>query len=313
MCTNEQVGLVQGRLYVPHTWIDDPERCRKAGIPTDQQLYRTKPELAIEIRKTLPKEMVYDWVGGDCIYGNSLTLRQYLYDEKQAFILDVGEELGVYLTKPHVYIPAKKGIKGPNPTAFVCDDKPISLKNLIKEIPEQNWKTITHRKGTKGDLVRKATILAVHIWKPERKETSESVQLLISTEADGSEIKYSLCYTHESKIELETALYRQMQRYWIERAFQNAKQQLGLHQYQVRSWNAWYHHIALTLMALHFLLEVQQEHKEDLPLLSVPDIKLIFAKKLMNNLNSDKGIMEALFIRHLKRKKDIDRYFKAPK
>lgn len=66
-------------------------------------------------------------------------------------------------------------------------------------------------------------------------------------------------------------------------------------------------------MALHFILEIQQENKEDMPLLSVPDIKLIFAKKLMNNLNSDEGLIEALFIRHLKRKQDIDRHFKVPK
>ncbi|MDZ7936433.1 MAG: hypothetical protein U5M51_16025 [Emticicia sp.] len=88
-------------------------------------------------------------------------------------------------------------------------------------------------KGTKGNLVKRATILDVYIWKPERKENIESVQLIISTEADGSEVKrnaalYSLCYNHEGKMELKTAmlktaLYRQMQRFWRERAFQNAK------------------------------------------------------------------------------------------
>jgi SRSO17 transposase len=278
LCNNDQVGLVHGRLYLPQTWVDDKDRCNKVGIPKIEQVYRTKPELTIEILKTLPFKVVYDWVGGDCIYGNSITLRQYLYSKKQAFILDVGEELGVYLTKPQLYVPAKKGIKGANPTALVCDETPISLKKLMKDIPDENWETITHRKGTKGNLVRRTTMLDVYIWKPERKENIESVQLIISTEVDGSEVKYSLCYAYEGKMELKTALYRQMQRYWIERAFQNVKEQLGLHQYQVRSWKAWHHHIALTMMALHFILEIQQENKEDMPLLSVPDVKLIFAK-----------------------------------
>ena len=112
---------------------------------------------------------------------------------------------------------------------------------------------------------------------------------------------------------LERALFRQMQRYWIERAFQNVKEQLGLHQYQVRSWKAWYHHIALTLMALHFLLLIQKENQEDLSLLSVPDIKLVFAKKLLNKLNSDDGITDALKLRHFKRHADIDRCSKVPK
>ena len=112
---------------------------------------------------------------------------------------------------------------------------------------------------------------------------------------------------------LQCALYRQMQRYFIERAFQNVKEQLGLHQYQVRSWKAWHHHIALTLMALHFVLEIQNENKNDMPLLSVPDIKLVFAKKLLNKLNSDDGLLMALSLRHKHRKNDMEKYAKVPK
>ena len=309
----EQVGLLQGRLYLPKEWTDDEKRCDKAGIPKDEQIYRTKPELAIEILKTLPHQVTYDWVGGDCIYGNSLVVRQYLYDKKQAFVLDVGEELGVYLAPPQLYIPAKKDGRGRTPTAFVCDSVPILLKDLIKQIPEQEWQTITHRQGTKGPLIRRATIIDVYIWKSERGAKIESIQLIISTETDGSEIKYSLCNNVTGKMSLQIALFRQMQRYWIERAFQNVKEQLGLHQYQVRSWKAWHHHIALSLMALHFILQIQKENIEEMPLLSVPDIKLVFAKKLLNNLDSDQGLIHALNVRHQKRKNDIDRYSKVPK
>jgi SRSO17 transposase len=313
LCNGEQVGLLQGRLYLPHEWVNDKKRCTKAGIPLHEQIYRTKPELAVKILQTLPSQIIYDWVGGDCIYGNSLVLRQYLYDTKQPFVLDVGEDLGVYLTKPQLHIPAKKDGRGRTPTAYVCDDKPIILKNLITTVAEKDWQTITHRQGTKGNLVRKATIIDVHIWKPERGSKIESVQLIISTETDGSEVKYSICYDVDGKMPLEIALFRQMQRYWVERAFQNVKEQLGLHQYQVRSWKAWYHHIALTMMALHFILQIQVENKEEMPLLSVPDIKLIFAKKLLNKLNTDEGLLRALQVRHQQRKADIDRLSKVPK
>jgi hypothetical protein len=213
LCNGEQVGLLQGRLYLPHQWVDDKKRCHKAGIPPEEQIYRTQPELAVEILKTLPSSVIYDWVGGDCIYGNSLVLRHYLYDKKQDFVLDVGEELGVYLNKPQLYIPARKDGKGRTPTAYVCEEKPVILKNLVKDIAEKNWQTITHRQGTKGSLVRKATMIDVHIWKPERGSQIESVQLIISSETDGSEVKYSLSYKEESKMPLEMALFRQMQRY----------------------------------------------------------------------------------------------------
>lgn len=313
LSNNDQVGLVQGRLYLPHEWVKDPARCTKAGIPKADQIYRTKPALAIEILKTLPASITYDWVGGDCIYGNSFVLRQYLYDKKQAFVMDVGEELGVYLQRPQLTIPPKKGTKGRTPTIYASDIKPVLLKDLIQQIPQEQWQTITHRQGTKGLLTRKATIIDVYIWKPERGTDIESLQLIISTQTDGSEIKYSLCYNVEGKMSLEIALFRQMQRYWVERAFQNVKEQLGLHQYQVRSWRAWYHHIALTLMALHFILEVQKEAKQDMPLLSVPDIKLVFARKLSNNLNSDEGLINALNIRHKQRQDDMLKYSRVPK
>jgi len=267
-----QVGLVQGRLYLPKEWTDDPERCDKAGIPKSEQVYLTKPELSIEILKSLPDSVTYDWVGGDDLYGNSITLRKYLYDKKQSFVLDVS-------------------------------------KQIIKQISEEGWQTITHRNGTKGPLIRKACIMDVYVWKSKRKTQVEALQLIISTEEDGSEVKYSLCYHPTQKLSLATALYQQMQRYWVERAFQNVKEHLGLNQYQVRSWKAWHHHIALTLMALHFLLQLQKENKTEMPLLSIPDIKLVFAKKLLNNLHSDNGLIQALKIRHKKRKDDIERRF----
>lgn len=78
----------------------------------------------------------------------------------------------------------------------------------------------------------------------------------------------------------------------------------------MRSWNAWYHHVALSLMALHFTLEAQVENQEEMPLLSVPDIKLIFAKTLLNKLDSHEGIIRAINVRHQQRQADIDRFLK---
>ena len=313
LCNGEQVGLVQGRLYLPQEWVDDKVRCTKVGIPEAEQLYRTKPQLAVEIIKTLPAKVLYEGGGGDSISGNSPVLRQHLYAQKKAFVLDVGEELGTYLVQPQPYIPVKKPGRGRAPTAYVCDAEVLSLKTRIQQIPQAQWQTITHRHGIKGPLTRKAVLLDIYLWKPENETTFASLQLLISTEVDGSEIKYSLCYTPDGMLSLTTALFRQMQRYWCEKAYQNVKEKLGLHQYQVRSWRAWSHHIALTLLALHFVLQIQKDYQEEMPLLSVPVIKLIFAKKLLNKLDSDDGLLQALHLRHKQRKADIDRHSKVPK
>lgn len=109
-------------------------------------------------------------------------------------------------------------------------------------------------------------------------------------------------------MELATSLWRQMQRYWVERAFQEVKEQLGLAQYQVRGWVGWEHHIALTLMALHFMLQTRVEQEEELPLLSCSDIKLMLAKILSNKLRESGGISAAIGRRHELRRRDIARY-----
>jgi SRSO17 transposase len=310
LCAGGRVGLLQGRLYLPREWAGDTKRCGKAGIPLPERAYRTKPELAVEILRTLPEAVSCDWVGGDSIYGNSPVLRKHLYGDGQPFVLDVGEELGVYLSEPKVYLPGKTPGKGRTPTRWACDDRAVQVKQLAGQVPQEEWQDIGHRSGTKGPLVRRATIMDVWLWKPEHGEEVEKCQLLISTETDGSEVKHSLCWQPEGQVPLGAALFRQMQRYWVERAFQSVKEQIGLHQYQVRSWNAWQHHVALSLMALHFALETQVENQQEMPLLSVPDIKLAFAKTLLNKMDSHEGIMRAINVRHQQRQADIDRFLK---
>jgi len=98
-----------------------------------------------------------------------------------------------------------------------------------------------------------------------------------------------------------------MQRYWVERAFQEIKEQLGMAQYQVRSWLAWHHHIALTMMALDFILATQIEEKEALPLVSCGDVKLVLARILKNKLDEPEGLSQAIEWRHKQRQSDINR------
>ena len=73
---------------------------------------------------------------------------------------------------------------------------------------------------------------------------------------------------------------------------------MGLHQSQVHSWNGLHHHLTLTMMSLHFSMKAQQEAQVEMPLMSISDIKLIFAKKLQNKLNSNDGILNAIKRRH---------------
>jgi SRSO17 transposase len=308
LCRGDKAGLINARLYLPAAWSADSKRCQAAGIPAQQQAYRSKPQLALEMITDLAGQVTYDWVGGDAIYGNSPELRHYLLEQKQGFVLDVGQQLKVYLIDPQPYLPASPLGKGRKPTQLLSEQQPLALKELLPTIAEEEWQTRSYRPGSKGPLQRQAVLRQVWLWKSEDKQLPQCLHLLISRELDGSEIKFGLCYQPDNIPDLATSLYRQMQRYWIERTFQDIKQEVGMHQYQVRSWTAWYHHIALTMMALHFMLHAQIEHQQDIPLLSCPDIKLMLAKTLTNKLNEPLGIWLAIEQRHRLRFQDSNRY-----
>jgi SRSO17 transposase len=67
----------------------------------------------------------------------------------------------------------------------------------------------------------------------------------------------------------------QGQRCWVERALRTGKQDVGLRDYQVRSWRGWHHHIALVMMAMLFQLEERLLHRQTHPLLSGRDIRAL--------------------------------------
>lgn len=57
------------------------------------------------------------------------------------------------------------------------------------------------------------------------------------------------------------------QRWTIEACFEVAKQEVGLADYEVRSWHGWYRHITLAMLALAFLAglraRVQRQHRPE--------------------------------------------------
>lgn len=72
-------AFIDRELYLPRSWIDDPGRCRTAGIPDDVD-FATKPALAASgmIAAALDAVVPASWVTGDEVYGNDPALRAML-------------------------------------------------------------------------------------------------------------------------------------------------------------------------------------------------------------------------------------------
>jgi SRSO17 transposase len=310
----DDAGMVDVRLYLPKEWTDDKRRCDKAGIPIEEQKFKTKPRLALDIIEDTADILKYDWIGGDAAYGDSTELRLGIAALGKMFVLDVRGNQNVYLKHPKPYIPDGPAGQGGVKNTYKTEEQEVMVRDLLKTLPDSQWRTCTFRQGTKGGMTRQVTCLEVYIWNKRRNKTEdvEALRLIISREEDGSEVKYSVTNDinrdgyqapPESKL-----LFRQMQRYWVERAIQDCKDTLGMTDYQVRTWRAWHHHITLTIMALHYMLEQKIKYEEKIPLLSCPDIKFFLAMNLPRKASTEERTWELILKRHELRQKDLDRH-----
>ena len=310
----DEVAMVDARLFLPKVWAEDKKRCKKAGVPEEFCSYKTKPELGLEMIKGMLGEVCYDWIGGDSIYGNSKPLREGLQSHNLLYIMDVSEKLYFYLQDPTPYIPASKSGKGRKKSNYVSDLTPMQCKDFRQTIKEEEWQTIKIRQGTKGPLVRKVKVVDIFIWSAKKATSSnrEKQRLIISCNEDGSEVKYSvtndISLAKKQKLSNRELLYRQMERYWVERGFQNCKDALGMTDYQVRGWRAWHHHMAMTIMALQYMLEQKLIHEKEIPLLSCHDIKFFFALTLNRKANDPDQVWSLIQKRHEQRQSDLNRY-----
>jgi len=79
LASREVPVLVGLRLFLPESWMGDPERVQRARIPADRQAALTKPEIAIEeIDRVMAAGARFGCVLADAGYGSSASFRQAL-------------------------------------------------------------------------------------------------------------------------------------------------------------------------------------------------------------------------------------------
>src|ERR1700728_3141922 len=127
--------------------------------------------------------------------------------------------------------------------------------------------------------------------------------------ADGT-FKYSLTNAPEST-GWERLGYMQAQRFWIERAFQDAKSELGMAQYEVRGWRGWHHHMGMVCLAMLFVVRERILAADHTPLLSARDVVELLAHYLPQRNRIEEEVLASMRARHKARAADMKRYQKS--
>ena len=279
----------------------------EAGIPIEDIVYKTKPELAIELLdEIIANDIKFGWITADGLYGQSYEFCKAIDERRLKFIVDIHKNQHVYLEEPQIFIPERKSNKGRKPSRKVINQESIEVQAYMKTLTNSSFLKIKVRKGTKGWVKVKAHKKQVWVW--DHQEDQARQRTLIITK--GGDVKYMLSNDIDEKKRLQDYVFMGSQRYFIERAFGDGKGELGLGDYQIRKYRSWYHHQALIMMAMNYVLETKIKYKSPLPLLSVRDVRMqIIAELKHQGVHIEKEI-DQMLTRHKIRYKDIMRYYK---
>ncbi|WP_412740818.1 IS701 family transposase [Krasilnikovia sp. MM14-A1259] len=220
-------ALIDRQLYLPTAWTDDRDRCRAAGVP-DEVGFATKVEMARSmLARAFTAGLPAGWVTMDEAYGQSKSLRVFMEEHDQAHVVATRRNDDVITT----------GMGS------------ARVDKLIAALPGRAWSRVSCGPGAHGPREYWWARIPIRVfWRPGRGHW-----LLARRNISTGELAYYVCYG-PSKTRLMDLARIAGTRWAVEECFQQAKNEAGLDEYQVRDWRAWYAHITLSMAAHAWLV-----------------------------------------------------------
>jgi len=226
-------AFVDRALYLPEEWTQDRVRCREAGVP-ESVSFATKGELAQQmLKRAFAAGVKADWVVADTVYGYD-EMRDWLESQHQKYVLAVPETHTVW----------SQG-----------EPQPVGL--LAALLPAEVWVPLSAGEGSQGPRLYEWAWLQLPY---EREESQGWVSWLLIRRSlvDPSKRAYYRAWGPAST-PLIVLVRVAGSRWTIEEGFEQAKGGVGLDQYEVRTWTAWYRFMTLALLAYAFLVVMRTQ------------------------------------------------------
>jgi SRSO17 transposase len=221
-------AFVDRALYLPKAWTEDAARRAEAGVP-EAVRFATKVVLARTLlQRAFAAGVPAAWVTGDTVYGNAPQLRSWLEAERHAYVLAVPKTHRVWI-----------------------NERQETARAAFARLPAEAWQRLSAGEGSQGPRwyawawigISGTTATGWGRWLLARRSLSHP-----------TELAYYRVFA-PADTPLEDVVRAAGSRWSIEESFERAKGEVGLDQYEVRQWDAWYRHITLALLA-HAYLEV---------------------------------------------------------
>ena len=139
------VGL---RLFLPETWVGDPTRLERAGVPAEYRSARTKSEIALaELDRLIAAGVRFGTVLADAGYGMGAEFRKALSARGLAWAVGIPRHQKVYPRDVELVFPVAG--RGRPRKRHVPKPLSVTSEDVLKQAKRR---TLTWRRGTKGPL-----------------------------------------------------------------------------------------------------------------------------------------------------------------
>ena len=216
-------ALIDRALYLPKGWTQDRARCRAAHVP-EAVAFATKPALGLAmLQRARAAGLPFSWIAGDSVYGAERAIRRWAEAEGIGYVLAVttGQRLSLC------------------PVADWFADQVAALPARTRV-----WHRLSAGEGAKGPRL--------YDWArmPYRGAAPgfQCALLVRRSRADPRSLTFYLTHAPDSTT-LDALARIAGTRWTIESGFAQAKGEVGLDQYEVRSWTGWHRHVTLAMFA----------------------------------------------------------------
>jgi len=225
---------VNARLYLPESWTSDSDRMKRAKVP-ETITFKTKPQIALELLDQANSMGIkHNIILGDSFYGRDNTFIEGLEARGETYALSVPCDFTVRFEQDITsFVPSKKARKRRTQPDTTVLPPQYRIDWLIQKIPDDYWKIISWRDGSKGELKKQFAFLRVR-WSIQTKLENQGWLVFerpVPGETGDTKYYFTNLPVDTPDVRIVEYVHR---RYTIDRFFQDAKDELGLDQYEGR-------------------------------------------------------------------------------
>lgn len=257
--------FIDCRLYVHETWFG-PEfrhRWQQCGIPATAT-FQTEPQLALEMVQGLVTRGVlpFRWVAADEHFGQNPAFLDGVAALHKWYLAEVPADTRVWLRTPAVEPPGPSvwGRPRTKPRVVLQSPRPKEVRQVAAELSRGAWKRYWIKEGSQGPMVAEFAFLRVTTI---REQLPGPRVWLMLRRSLGTEPQLKFFFSNAPMtIDHHTLAQLSGWRWPVETTLEEGKGEVGMDQYETRTWQGWHHQMAHSFLAHFFLVHLQLQFKK---------------------------------------------------